>query len=179
MNSSDVQELLAKAISHLKEELSKLQVGRASVGLVDHIMVENYGAHAPLKSMANINIPDAKTIAIQPFDKSTLSAIEKAIQTSPLGVNPSNDGHTVWVNLPPMTEDRRKDLAKVVKEYGEQAHISIRAARQEAREALEKDETLSEDDQERGKKDIQTHVDKANEEVKETIKSKETDILTV
>src|SRR5579883_641461 len=139
---------MKKVIEHLKTEFSHLQVGRASASLVENIMVEAYGSHQPLKGLAHISVPDAKTIQIQPWDKSTLQPIEKAIQIANLGLTPSNDGIVIRINIPPLTEERRRELTKVVNKLAEDARIGIRHARQTVMDkirAQEKAKEISED----------------------------------
>ena len=119
-----------KIIDHIKGEYARLQIGRASASLVESLMVEAYGSKQPMKGIGSISVPDAKTIQIQPWDRGMLSAIEKAIQTSDLNLAPLNDGMTIRLNLPPMTEERRKDIVKLVHKMAEESRISLRNARQ-------------------------------------------------
>lgn len=173
------QEASKKALEHLRGELAKLQTGRASAGLVEHIHVELYGQQQPLKNIASVSIPDSKTICIQPWDKSALGPIEKAIQVSGIGVNPNNNGTQIMLNLPPMTEERRKDLVKITKTIGEETKITIRQVRQAAMDGIKKDESASEDMQRGMEKQIQDMVDKANKDVDSTLAEKEQEIMKV
>jgi len=171
-----------KAMSHLKDEYAKLQIGRASSVLIEDVKVEAYGTTQPIKALANISVPDPKTIQIQPWDKGTLNQIDVAIQNAGLNLTPVNDGNVVRINIPPLTEERRADLTKLVHKLAEDCRISIRNARQTAHEAfkkLETDKEISEDDFHLSNKHLQEEVDKSNKEVEELAKAKEQDIMTV
>jgi len=179
---NEAKQDFTKAIDHLKEEYRGLQVGRASGSLVEGISVDVYGAEQPLKNIANISIPDAQTVQIKPWDKRMIAPIEKAIQNSTLQLNPTNDGECIRLSIPPLTEERRKDLTKIVHAKEEEAHISIRTARQKAHDKfkqMHKDKEITEDDLRSNEKKLQEEVDKANTEVKELSKKKEKDIMTV
>lgn len=166
-----------KIIHFLQAEYGKLQTGRASASFVEHIDVESYGQRMQLKAVAGINIQDARTIVIQPWDRGTLQAIEKAIQQSDLGVNPVNDGTVIRINLPPMTEERREQLKKVVMKLAEEARISVRQARQKTHDMIkqEQNETLKDSliDQ------LQKEVDKANAQIDELREKKEVEVMKV
>ena len=169
-------------IEHLKSEFAHLQIGRASSALVEGIFVESYGVRQPLKAVANISIPDAKTIQIQPWNKDQLVDIEKAIASSDLNLTPMNDGVCVRINIPDLTEERRKDLVKVVHKMAEDARISVRQARQKAIDSakkLEKNGDITEDDLKGLEKKIQARVDDTNKLIEEMVKNKEKDVLTV
>lgn len=171
-----------KVIDHLKTEYSHLQIGRASASLVENIMVEAYGAHQPMKGLAHISVPDAKTIQIQPWDKSTLQPIEKAIQMANLGLTPNNDGIVIRINIPPLTEERRRDLTKVVGKLSEEAKIGVRHARQAVMDkikAQEKSKEISEDMAKGLEKKLQERVDAVNKEIEMMAKNKEADVLKV
>ncbi len=173
---------MKKVMEHLKTEFSHLQIGRASASLVEGVMVEAYGSSQPLKALAHISVPDAKTIQIQPWDKGTLQDIEKGIQQANLGLNPSNDGIVIRINIPPLTEERRRDLTKVVNKLAEDARISIRHARQAVMDkikAQEKSKEISEDIGKGLEKKLQDRVDTINQEVEMMAKSKEADIMKV
>jgi len=173
---------LTKVFEHLKSEYSRLQVGRASAALVDALMVDAYGSKQPLKAVASISVPDARTVQIQPWDKSQLAAIEKAIQQSDLNLNPVNDGVFVRLTLPPLTEERRKDLSKVVHRLAEESRISVRNVRQKAHDKvkeMEKNKELTEDQVKSFQKKLQDKVDATNLEIEKMSKSKENDIMTV
>lgn len=172
----------AKAIEYLKAEYAKLQLGRASSALIEDVKVEAYGTEQPLKALANISIPDPRTIQIQPWDKGVLNQIDVAIQSAGLNLTPVNDGNFIRINIPPLTEERRAELTKLVHKLAEDCRISIRNARQTAHEAfkkLETDKEISEDDMHHSNKLLQDEVDKANKEIEELAKIKEQDIMTV
>ena len=171
-----------KALVHLKAEFARLQIGRASPALVEDLKVEAYGSFQPLKSMASVSVPDPKTLQIQPWDRGVLSAIEKAIQTANLGLNPINDGRIIRLPMPPLTEERRRELVKVVHQMAEAAKISIRNARGVAHSSfktMEEGKEITEDDRRMSEKHLQEKVDSANKEVEETAKKKEQDIMTI
>lgn len=170
------------AIEHLRQEFGKVQTGRANPALVEHLMVDSYGTKMPLKSMANVSIPDAKTIAIQPWDRSQIASVEKAIRESNLGLNPMNNGLAIHLNLPPLTEERRKDLVKVVHKLAEEAKITVRTARHEALDqlkALEKGKEIGEDLFHGKEEEIQEKVDGFNTKIEESAKTKEKEVMTV
>lgn len=172
----------AKAIEHFKSELTTLRTGRATSGLVEHLEIDYYGTKTPLIQIAQITIPEPKSIAIQPYDKNALKDIEKAIQSSNLGINPVNDGAFIRLNIPPMTEERRKELVKVVGQMEEKTRVAIRNIREEIWKDIqkqEKDGKISEDDKIRAKEDMQKMVDKYNEEVKKLAEAKEKEIMTI
>lgn len=180
--SADLQTQLDKAIEHMKKEFAGLQIGRASASLVDDIEVESYGSMMPLKQVANISCPDPKTIKIEPWDKGVLGEIEKAITVANIGINPQNMGEHLFLPIPPMTEDRRKQMVKFVHELAEKAKISVRNARHDELKMvkLQKEEgELSEDEQKAAEKEVQGLVDAANQKIDESAKVKEKDILTV
>ncbi|MBU1446306.1 ribosome recycling factor [Patescibacteria group bacterium] len=172
----------AKAIDHLEFGYSKLQMGRANAGLVEDVKVESYGVQQPLKAVASVSCPDSRTIQIQPWDRSNLSSIEVAIQMSGLNLTPINDGICVRLNIPPLTEERRKDLTKVVHKLEEEARIAVRNARQIAHDGLKKlfsDKEISEDDFHGSSKKLQDDVDSVNREIESLSKAKDKDIMTV
>ena len=172
----------AKIFEHIKTEYSRLQAGRASAALIEGIQVEAYGSRQQLKAVGSISIPDAKTIQIQPWDKGQLAAIEKAIQVSDIGLTPINDGVVIRLSIPPLTEERRKDLVKVVHKLAEEARISIRHNRQKALDGmkvLEKDGKATEDQIKVFEKKLQEKVDKANQEIESIAKNKEKEVMTV
>lgn len=176
------QQGFEKAITHLKQEFAGLQIGRANSALVEGIMVDSYGSEQPLKNLANISLPDAQTIMIKPWDKSVMASIEKAIIASSLQSNPNNDGECIRLSIPPLTEERRKELAKIVHQMAEQAHISVRTARQKALDKIKQmktDKEISEDEAHGAEKKLQDNVDQANKEIKEISQKKEQDIMTV
>lgn len=179
---TELQTHLNKSIEHLRSKMSSLQAGKASPAMVDQIQIENYGSMMPLKSVANISCPDIKTIKIEPWDKNSLRAVEKAINESDLGINPQNMGDHLFLPIPPMTEDRRKKLVKVVKEEEESAKISIRNIRHDFLKQIKnkKDENeISEDEQKKLEKNIQEKIDVATKSITEMAKQKEADIMKV
>lgn len=171
-----------KAISHLKDEFGRLQVGRANSALVENVNIDVYGAVQPLKAVASISIPEPRTIQIQPWDRGNLAAIEKAIVGIGTGLNPVNDGTFVRINIPPLTEERRKDLSKHVHKLAEDARITVRNSRQEAHnhfKQLKSNSDITEDDLRDADKKLQEKVDDTNKKIDETAKSKEQDVMTV
>ncbi len=171
-----------KAIDHLKHELGALRTGRASGALVDSLMVDVYGAKTPLSHIASISIPDSKTLVIQAWDKGNTQAIEKAIQSSNIGLNPTNDGSVIRLSIPPMSEERRKEMTKVVGQLAEQARIAIRNTREEILKECKKqedDNEITSDELEGIKKNLQEVVDSYNEQVKEIAAAKEKEVMTI
>lgn len=166
-----------KILHFLHGEFSKLQTGRANAALVEHVDVDAYGQRVQLKTVAGISVQDARTIVIQPWDKSVLAAVEKALQMANLGTNPVNDGVVLRINLPPMTEERRKDLVKIVQKLTEEARISIRQARQETHDRIK--EEKDEDVKRTLTNSLQQEVDAINAKIDETRKKKEEEIMKV
>ncbi|WP_168122222.1 ribosome recycling factor [Paenibacillus sp. HB172176] len=175
------EERMEKAISSLKRDLSTLRAGKANPALLDRIQVEYYGAMTPLNQLANINTPDSRTIMIQPWDKSSVGAIEKAIMKSDLGLTPSNDGAAIRISVPPLTEERRAELVKTAKKFGEEAKVAIRNIRRDANDDVKKLEKtdISEDESRRHQDDIQKATDKFIAEVDKVLASKEKEIMEV
>jgi len=173
---------MQKAADHLSHELAIIRTGRASTALLDIVRVDYYGTATPVKHVANVSIPDARTIMIQPFQQDMLSNIEKAIQQSDLGLTPNNDGHVIRLPIPSLTEERRKEIIKLVHKLGEETKITIRNIRRDTIEKLraaEKSGDLPEDDRHRGEKEAQELTDKFITEIDKTIAVKEEEILTV
>ncbi len=171
-----------KPIDHLKRELGALRTGRASVALVEDIMVEAYDSQMTVKSLASISTPDARSLSIEPYDKSVAQAIEKAIASSPIGIMPSVQGNTVRVTLPPLTEERRKELTKIVQKKIEEARMGVRAVRERVRNSIidaEKKKQISEDERFRAQEQLEDYVKKQNEMIDATGKEKEKEIMTV
>ena len=180
LESVDAQ--LEKITERLSAELAGLQVGRASASLVENLSVEVYGTQQPLRSVANIAIPDPKTIFLEPWDKSNLGEIEKAIRDSRLGLNPNNDGTRIILNIPPLTEERRKELAKLVGEFAENSRISVRRAREDFRKkakAASETNEFSEDEEKLFGKKLQEKVDAVNMEIEKYAKQKEEEMMRV
>lgn len=179
---NDAKKDFDKAIDHLKEEFSRLQVGRANASLVENIPVDVYGVSQPVKAVATVSIPDPRTIQIQPWDKSNLAPIEKAIVGIGTGLNPVNDGLVVRINIPPLTEERRTELTKHVKKLAEDAKITVRNARQDAHnqfKQLKDSGEFTEDDVYSADKDLQKVVDDSNTKIDEIADAKEKDVMTV
>jgi len=171
-----------RIIDHLASEFSHLQIGRASAALVEHLQVEAYGTKQQLKGLSSISIPDSKTVQIQPWDRGLLSEIEKAIRNSDLNLAPTNDGTVIRLNLPPLTEERRKDLAKVVGRLSEESRIGIRHVRQDTHDEmkkLQKESQVTEDQLHTYEKRLQEKVDKSNLDIETMAGNKEKDIMTV
>lgn len=171
-----------KAVNHLEQELATLRTGRVSAGLVENLIVDFYGNPTPLMHMAQISVPEPRSLAIQPYDKSALKDVEKAIQASNLGINPVNDGLYIRLTIPQMTEERRKELVKVVSQMSEKSRVTIRNIREEIWkeiQKMEKDGKISEDDLKSGKDDLQKMVDKYNAEVKKVSEAKEKEVMTI
>ena len=172
------EDLMKKAVDHLDHELTKIRAGRANPAMLEGVRVDAYGAQLPLNQVANINTPDGRTIMIQPWDKKMLDAIEKAIQAANLGFNPSNNGDNVIINVPMLTEERRKDLVKAAHKEGEHARVSIRGARQKANEAI-KNAKLPEDFTKDGIDQVDKLTASYNKKVDALIEAKEKDIMKV
>lgn len=175
-------EAIEKIVQHLLNELGSLQIGRAHAGLVENIQVESYGSYQPLRNIASVMVPDPKTIFIEPWDKGNLRIIEKGIQESRLGLNPNNDGQRIFINIPPLTEERRKELTRIVGQFAEEAKISIRRSREDlrkkAKHSVENSE-LTEDDEKIFDKKLQEKVDTANSKIDEAAKKKEGEMLKI
>ncbi len=177
----DVETRMAAALEVLGREFATVRTGRASTGLLDAIRVDYYGTPTPLNQMASVSVPDARTLAIQPWEVSQLKAIEKAIMASDLGLTPVNDGKVIRLAIPPPNEERRKQLVKTVAKHAEESRVAIRNIRREANEklkALARDKKISEDDERRGHDQIQKTTDKYVAKVDELLKKKEQEILS-
>jgi ribosome recycling factor len=178
---SELEEQLNKSIAHVKGEFAKLRAGKASPSMLSSVEVEYYGSPVPISQVANVNTPDARTILIQPWEKTLLPDIEKAIINSNIGLNPQNDGENIFINVPPLTEERRKTLVKQVKSESENGRIGLRAARKDANEmikSLQKD-GLSEDDAKRAEDNVQDMVDSYNKKIDQLVEEKEAEIMTI
>ena len=174
----DITDKMDKTIENLEKRFATVRAGRANPSSLDGVMVEYYGSMTPLKQLATISVPEARQLLIKPFDKSSLGAIEKAILTSNLGYNPGNDGETIRIVIPELTEERRKELAKQVKAISEDAKVSIRNIRHEGLEEVNKAD-LPEDIEKSMEKEIQDLVNDYNKKIEELLKRKEQDLLTV
>ncbi|MGE5298362.1 MAG: ribosome recycling factor [Acidobacteriaceae bacterium] len=171
-----------KAIEHLKNELAGLRTGRAQSSLVENLLIDYYGTKTPLIQIAQITVPEARMITIQPYDKGALKEIEKAVQTSNLGINPLNDGNLIRLNIPSMTEERRKEMVKIVNSAAEKTRVAIRNIREELVKEIqrqEKDGKMSEDEKITAKESLQETVDKFNDQVKAIAEAKEKEVMTI
>jgi ribosome recycling factor len=175
-------EKMAKSVETLKNDLGKVRTGRAHTGLIDHLRVDYYGTEMPISQVANVTLSDARTISIQPFEKKMVQVVEKAIRDSDLGVNPATSGDVIRVPMPALTEERRKDLAKLVKHEGENAKVAVRNIRRDAIahvKALLKEHEVSEDDDKRAEKEIQGLTDKSIADIDRLVAEKERDLMAV
>lgn len=179
---NDIKPKLGKILEHLRHETSSLRTGRATSALVEQIEVDYYGTKTPLKALAAIAVPDARQIVIQPWDKNAVQPIERAIQNSSLGLAPITDHDAIRLAIPQLTEERRRDLGKLLGKMTEEARIHMRRERDEAFKALERDykaKTMGEDEWTRGKKEIQKIIDDTNKKIEEIAAVKEKEIMTV
>ncbi len=179
---ADAEHRMKSAIQVLHDDLAGVRTGRASPALVEKLPIEYYGTPTPLMQLASISVPEPRTITIKPFDASTLKTIEKAIQSSDLGLNPNSDGKVIHLNLPPLNEERRRDLVKHVHHRLEESRIAVRNIRRDAHNDMrdfEKEKLISEDDLKRGEEDLQKLTDKYVEEIGTQGKSKEAEIMEV
>lgn len=182
MKLADVESQMQKTIEATQRSFNTIRTGRANPALLDRITVEYYGTETPLKQLANISVPDASTIMIQPYDKSSLSTIERSISMSDIGLTPNNDGSVVRLNIPPLTSERRKELVKVAAKYAEEGKVALRNIRRDAVDSVRKQEKASEvsEDESRDLQDnIQKLTDKYVNKIDGLLKEKETDIMTV
>jgi len=175
-------EKMAKSVDTLKHDLQKVRTGRAHTGLIDHLKVDYYGSDVPINQVASVSLSDSRTISIQPFEKKMIQVVEKAIRDSDLGVNPATSGDVVRVPMPALTEERRKELAKIVKHEGENAKVAVRNIRRDAMthvKQLLKDGEVGEDEDKRAEKEIQQLTDKAVAEIDRIVAEKEKDLMAV
>lgn len=175
-------ERMLKTIEVVKANFAAVRAGRANAGVLDRIMVEYYGTPTPLNQVAAVSSPDPRTLVIQPWDASLLKAIEKAINTSDLGINPQNDGRVIRLAFPQLTEERRKDLTKQVRKYGEEGKVAVRNIRRDAMEdfkKMKKNSEITEDDQKNLEKEIQDQTDKRCKDIDELTAKKETELMAV
>ncbi|MCG6967512.1 MAG: ribosome recycling factor [Chromatiaceae bacterium] len=178
----DAASRMAKSVESLGENLAKVRTGRAHASLLDHLTVSYYGAEVPLKQVANVGVEDARTITVQPYELQMVSAVEKAIMESDLGLNPNSAGTLIRVPMPALTEDRRRDMTKIVRHEAEQARVAVRNIRRDANndlKALVKDKLISEDDERRGQEIIQKLTDQHVKEIDELLEKKEKDLMSV
>ncbi|MCS6966536.1 MAG: ribosome recycling factor [Candidatus Kapabacteria bacterium] len=174
------REHMAKTLEHFQQQLARLRTGRATPALIEHIRIEYYGVPTPITQVGTITVPEPRMLVVQPWDRSLLSAIEKAILQSDIGVTPNNDGSVIRIVLPPLSEERRRELVRVCKKYAEEARVAIRNIRRDHIEELrrvEKEEHLSEDERRRGEQELQKITDKFMEDIERLLERKEKEIL--
>lgn len=182
MKLSDAESHMQKAVEATQRAFNTIRTGRANATLLDRVMVEYYGSPTPLKSLANINTPDASTITIQPYDKTSLNVIEKAIQLSDIGLTPNNDGQVIRLNVPPLTSERRKEFVKMASKFAEEGKVAIRNIRRDAVDSVRKQEKsseISEDESKDLQDKIQKLTDKYIAKIDELLAEKEKDITTL
>jgi ribosome recycling factor len=182
MKLAEAEEKMQKAVEATQHAFNTIRTGRANPALLDKVMVEYYGTPTSLKSLANISTPDATTIMIQPYDRSSMSLIEKAISLSDIGLTPSNDGSSIRLNIPPLTSDRRKELVKIAAKYAEEGKVSVRNIRRDAVDSIRKQEKsadVSEDEARDLQDKIQKFTDKYSAKIDTLLTEKEKDIMTV
>ncbi|HEX4858754.1 MAG TPA: ribosome recycling factor [Usitatibacteraceae bacterium] len=186
MNVADLKKQcetkMSKSLEALKHDLGKVRTGRAHAGILDHVMVDYYGAMVPIRQVANVNLADARTIMVQPFEKKLAHTVEKAIRDADLGLNPSTSGDTIRVPMPLLTEERRKELTKIVKVEGEHCKVAIRNIRRDANTTLKdalKDHAIPEDIEKKAQDDVQKLTDKFIAEVDKLIHEKEKDLMSM
>ena len=178
----NAQERMAKSLETLRADLAKVRTGRAHTGILDHVQVEYYGSPTAQTQVANVTLIDARTIGVQPFEKKMAATIEKAIRDADLGLNPSSQGDMIRVPTPPLTEERRKEMVKLVKSEAEDAKIAVRNIRRDGNETLKKlvkDKAISEDDERRGTDEVQKLTDKFIVDIDKLVTEKEKEVLTV
>ncbi len=178
----EARDKMSKAVDHVRSEFSAVRTGRASPALVEHLAVDYYGTPTPLRQIAGFTVPDAMLLVVSPYDKGSLSAIEKALQASDLGINPSNDGTVIRLAFPPLTEERRRELAKVVRHKAEEGRVAIRNLRRTTRhelEALERDGSISSDELDRVEKEIEKITHQQVSAVDQLLAHKEKELLEV
>lgn len=178
----DAANRMAKSVESLGENLAKVRTGRAHASLLDHLTVSYYGSDVPLKQVANVGVEDSRTITVQPYEQQMVKAVEKAIMESDLGLNPNSAGTLIRVPMPQLTEERRRDMAKIVRHEAEQARVAVRNIRRDANndlKALVKDKLISEDDERRGQEIIQKLTDQHVKEIDELLERKEKDLMSV
>ncbi|MGI6678530.1 MAG: ribosome recycling factor [Dehalobacterium sp.] len=178
----EAEEKMSKSVEVLKKDLASLRAGRATPALLDKVQVDYYGTLTPVNQMANVSVPEARLLLIQPWDKSTIPSIEKAILKSDLGLTPSSDGNVIRIGIPQLTEERRKELVKVVKKKTEDARVAVRNVRRETNDMIkefEKEREISEDESKRGLDEIQKITDKYIKKLDEVMNAKEEEIMEV
>ncbi len=179
---SDAREKMRKAVDHARDQFATIRTGRAAPALIEKLVVDYYGSEVPLQQLAGFSVPEARLLVVQPYDKGAMGAIEKAIRNSDLGINPSNDGQVIRLSFPPLTEERRKDLVKVVKHMAEEGRVAIRNLRRAARhdlEEFEKEGDLSADELERAEKELDKMTHEHEADINKALEHKEQELLEV
>lgn len=175
----EAEKKMKKAVESLHHEMGKIRTGRANVNLLDHVQVDYYGNLTPINQVATINVNDSRTLLVTPYEKAMVAAVEKAILTSDLGLNPATAGNAIRVPMPPLTEERRKEMIKVVRAEAEQGRVAIRNIRRDANHKLKVEDSISEDDERKGNEIIQKLTDKYIAEIDEQLKIKEKDLMQI
>lgn len=178
----ELNDSIEKAHEALKRDLARIRAGRANPAILDGVRIDYYGSPTPLKQLASISVPEPRLIVLKPFDRSQMQAIEKAIMEAQLGLNPGNDGELIRIPMPPLTEERRKDLVKVARKSGEECKVAIRKARHDAKDmidSLQKEGEVGEDDADRARKELEEVVKTGTAKVDDIVSKKEADILEV
>jgi ribosome recycling factor len=178
----DAAERMSKSVEALRHELAKIRTGRAHPSLLDHVMVSYYGSDVPIKQVANVNVEDARTLTVTPWERNMVQAVEKAIMSSDLGLNPNTAGTVIRVPMPPLTEERRRDLIRVARHEAEQARVAVRNVRRDANHELKelvKEKMISEDDERRGQEIVQKLTDQFVKEIEQVVEEKETDLMSI
>lgn len=178
----DARDRMNKALAALDREFTKLRTGRASTSLVEDVLVDYYGTPTPLKQIASISVPESRSLTIQPWDKGAFAAAEKAIMSSDLGLTPVNDGKVIRINIPPLTEERRKELVKIAKKYTEDTRIGMRNVRRDANEylkSMQKDKEITEDELHKGQDDVQKITDDMIKKADDALAAKEAEIMEI
>ena len=179
MSFDEIELEMMAALEVMDNRLTSIRAGRANPSMVSGIMVDYYGTPTPLQSLANMTVPEARTLMIKPFDKSCVKDIVKAIQEANLGINPTDNGEAVILTIPQLNEERRKDYVKQAKQISEDAKVALRKVRQEAREAIEKDESIPEDEENRMQDEIQKLINDYNKKIEDKLAEKEEELMTV
>lgn len=167
------------AVQTLARRIAKIRTGKATPALLDPVRVEYYGAPTPLKQLANVGVPEPRLLTVAPFDRATLNDIERAIQAADLGLNPSNDGNVIRVPIPELTEERRREMSKMAREYGEQGKVAVRKVRQQANDAVKKADDMTEDEARAAKDEVQKLTDRFCDEIDKLVKEKEAEIMEI
>ena len=176
------EEKMNKTVESLKTDLGKVRTGRAHTGILDHVHVDYYGTSMPINQVANITLADARTISVQPWEKKMVGAVERAIRDSDLGVNPATNGDVIRIPMPPLTEERRRDLTKIVRAEAENARVAVRNIRRDANEHLKKllkDKDVSEDEERRAQEDVQKMTDRHIADIDQMLQAKEVELMAV